>query len=321
MTPTSAPDGIDHPGDAEALRRHRHDDLRHRRLRPDQRQPLAPVHEFGHLRQLQADAAARMQAPEVVAREAALFHDGHGERVAEGEHHRRRGRRRDPDRAGLVRRRQDERNVGAADQPRPRRRRDADGPDVEALQMLDDRQELRRLAGIRDQDDDVVPRDHAHVAMRRLGRMQEEGGRAGRGERGGDLRADMAGLAEAADDRAALHAEQRPDRLDEIAVEAPAERADPGRLDRDDVAPRSSTSAANWSAVSPPAAISVTMVIDRKACLRSRSIRGRFVHRSRRASVFRACRSCQERCPEPLPQPLAASTSVDTMNSCVSSSR
>ncbi len=47
-------------------------------------------------------------------------------------------------------------------------------------------------------------RDHAEVAVARFAGMHEEGGRAGRGEGRGDLAPDVAGLAHAGDDQAAL---------------------------------------------------------------------------------------------------------------------
>ena len=46
-------------------------------------------------------------------------------------------------------------------------------------------------------------RDHAEIAVARLGRMDELRRRAGRGEGGGDLARDMAALAHAGDDDAA----------------------------------------------------------------------------------------------------------------------
>ena len=63
--------------------------------------------------------------------------------------------------------------------------------------------ELDRLAGPGDGEDHVLARDHAEIAVARLGRMHEEGRRAGRGEGGGDLLADVAALADAGDDDAA----------------------------------------------------------------------------------------------------------------------
>ena len=49
-------------------------------------------------------------------------------------------------------------------------------------------------------EDHVVAHDHAEIAMARFGGMDEEGGRPGRGEGGGDLAADMTALADAGDD-------------------------------------------------------------------------------------------------------------------------
>ena len=50
--------------------------------------------------------------------------------------------------------------------------------------------------------------DHAEVAVRGLGRVDEQRRRAGRGQRGRDLAGDMAGLADAGDDDAPLAGKQ-----------------------------------------------------------------------------------------------------------------
>ena len=63
------------------------------------------------------------------------------------------------------------------------------------------------LARPRHGDDRVVAGDHAEIAVIGFGRMDEEGRRAGRGQRRGDLRADMAALADAGHDDAAGDAE------------------------------------------------------------------------------------------------------------------
>ena len=60
--------------------------------------------------------------------------------------------------------------------------------------------------------------------MARLRRMDEEGGRAGRGQRRRDLAADMAGLAHAGDDDPAARAADQLDRGDEGRAEAVAQR-------------------------------------------------------------------------------------------------
>ena len=75
---------------------------------------------------------------------------------------------------------------------------------AEPLQMRHQHDELGRLAGVGDGEHDVGARDHAEIAVARLGGMQEEGGRAGAGERRGDLAGDVAGLAHAGDDHPAL---------------------------------------------------------------------------------------------------------------------
>ena len=67
-------------------------------------------------------------------------------------------------------------------------------------------------------------RDHAEVAVARLARVDEEGGRAGRGEGGGDLAADVAGLAHAGDDHAAARLADQVDRRDEGGAEPVADR-------------------------------------------------------------------------------------------------
>ena len=63
-----------------------------------------------------------------------------------------------------------------------------------------------RLAGIGQRQHGVVARDHADVAVAGLGRVHEEGGGAGAGQRGGDLAADVAGFAHAGHDHPAAAA-------------------------------------------------------------------------------------------------------------------
>ena len=72
--------------------------------------------------------------------------------------------------------------------------------------------------------------DHAQVAVRGLGRMDEQRRRAGRGEGGGDLAGDLAGLAHAGDHHAAGGARQQLHRVGEAAGQAGGQRMQPGRL-------------------------------------------------------------------------------------------
>ena len=86
----------------------------------------------------------------------------------------------------------------------------------ERRQQLHD---LVRLAALREHQHDIVGVDAAQVAVKGLGRMQKVGPRAGRGQRGGNLLPDQAGLAHAGDDHAALAGEQQLHGLAERCVE------------------------------------------------------------------------------------------------------
>ena len=91
-----------------------------------------------------------------------------------------------------------------------------DQRNLEPLGVGDDRRQFDALAGPGQRQHDVAVLHHAEVAVACLGRMHEGGGLPGRGECGGDLARDMAGLADAGDDGAARRGEQR--------VDAPPER-------------------------------------------------------------------------------------------------
>ena len=102
---------------------------------------------------------------------------------------------------------------------------------VHALEERQDRQELRRLARVGNREHDVALRDHAQVAVAGLGGVQEECGRAGAGERRGDLAADVTGFAHPGDDHAAGAGEQDAAGLLELAAQAVDEGGDRARLD------------------------------------------------------------------------------------------
>ena len=106
-----------------------------------------------------------------------------------------------------------------------------------ALEMVDHRLELGGLAALRDEDRDVALRRHSKIAVDRLGEVEEGRGRAGRGEGRRDLAADMARLAEAADDQLALAVEDQADRSLERVAEAVGERIERSRLVVQDLAP------------------------------------------------------------------------------------
>ncbi len=80
---------------------------------------------------------------------------------------------------------------------------DRDQRDAEALGVFDEIAQFGGFARPGERHDRVVAGDHAEIAVARLARMHEIGGRSGRGEGGRDLAADMAALAHAGDDHAA----------------------------------------------------------------------------------------------------------------------
>ncbi|MOA04704.1 hypothetical protein D3C78_1242740 [compost metagenome] len=78
-----------------------------------------------------------------------------------------------------------------------------------------DGQQFLARARIRHGNHHVILRDHAQVAMHGFRGVYEESGRAGRGERRGDLAGDVPGLADAGDHDAAPAGQQHRDDLGE----------------------------------------------------------------------------------------------------------
>jgi hypothetical protein len=127
-------------------------------------------------------------------------------------------------RAGFARLRQREHDIGGLAERRFRIGGDRDQPDAEAARIVDQAFQLGGLARPGQRHDGVVAGDHAEVAMAGLGRMHEEGRRAGGGERGRDLVRHMPGLAHAADDQPAADAADQLDRFHERRAELVSER-------------------------------------------------------------------------------------------------
>jgi hypothetical protein len=90
--------------------------------------------------------------------------------------------------------------------------------------------EFGGLAGIRQGEDHVAGDDHAEIAVRGLGGMDEQRGGAGRGQRRGDLARDMAGLAHAGDHDAAGRTRHQLDRAGEPHVETGRQSLKSGSL-------------------------------------------------------------------------------------------
>ena len=182
---------------------------------------------------LASQRAAGMRARKVVRREAARIEQRHRERVAERQRRRGARGRREVERAGLLGHAGIEEHVRFA---RERRLRVAgDGDQLGAL-PLDQRQDLQQLVafpGVGNADEDVVALDHAEVAVARLGGMHEIRRRAGARQSRSDLARDVAGLADAAHDDAALAVEDQRNRGEKALVQPRDQRAHRVRLDRE----------------------------------------------------------------------------------------
>ena len=109
-------------------------------------------------------------------------------------------------------------------------RRHGDQPDAETARVVDQVLQFGGFARPGERHDHVVLGDHAEVAVARLARVHEIGGRIGRREGRGDLARDMAGFAHAGDDQPAARLRdqfhRRDDRLRQTIVNGGHERRD-----------------------------------------------------------------------------------------------
>ena len=95
-----------------------------------------------------------------------------------------------------------------------------------AFQQRHDGEQFLAFAGVGQRDQHVVARDHADIAVARLGRMHEIGRRAGARHGGSDLARDMAGFADAAHHHAALAVEQQRDGVEKALAQPRSEALD-----------------------------------------------------------------------------------------------
>ncbi|MPM04693.1 hypothetical protein SDC9_50972 [bioreactor metagenome] len=204
---------IHHAGDAETMFGHSQDRLRHRDLPADDRNQAARMHHPADGRQPGAQPSAGVEHPELLGTEAAPFHHGNGERVAEGERQGRRGCRRQPQRAGLLRGGKLQPEGGGSHQRRSGFARDAHDRNLQKQTVTQQIAELGRLAGIGNGDDHVAGRHHSEVAVARLPRMKVERRRSGGGERRRDLARDMPGFPHPCHDDTADGFDEEPDDL------------------------------------------------------------------------------------------------------------
>src|SRR5213080_2207199 len=222
---------VHHPGHAEPLGGHLDQRVRERRALGYERHLAPAVHELFDAQQAAAERAGGMEEREVLGREAALLEQRDGERVAERHGRGRAGRGRETEGAGLLRHAHVEDDVRAAREGRVEVAAEGDEREAQAARHRQEAQHLGALAAVRDREQQVAADERAQVAVAALAGVQEEGGRAGRGERGGDLPAHDAGLADAADDHPPAAGEQQLDGAREAPVEAVAQRRQGAPLD------------------------------------------------------------------------------------------
>ena len=172
------------------------------------------------------ERAARMRAREILGAEALGVEQGDRERIAQGQ---RRGGARsggEVQRTGLLVHARVQVHVGFARQRRIGIAGDRDQARPLAFEQGHDGEQFLAFARVGQRDQHVVARDHADVAVARLGRMHEVGRRAGARHGGGDLARDMAGLADAAHHHAALAVEQQRHGVEKALVQPRSEALD-----------------------------------------------------------------------------------------------
>ena len=170
------------------------------RLRSD-RIACSTAHYVRHLEQQRpADGAAGVAFGEFRFLETACVEHGHGEGVAHDERGGGAGGGGHVEGAGLLWHFDVEHDLGVFSQRGARRRGHGDdlhGESPDGRQKVD---QLVGLAGVAQGEQDVAVVEDAEVAVHGVDGVEQHGGRAGAGEGGGDLAADVAGFADAEDD-------------------------------------------------------------------------------------------------------------------------
>ena len=191
---------VDHAGHAQSLAGHLQQRLAQRGRLADARDLVAGVHDVGDVEQQAAtEAAGRVGAGEILDRETAALEQRDGERIAERERGGGRGGGCEVVRAGLLFDSGVEHGIGLAAEAGIRAAGQGDKFRAEALDDRQDGEDLGGLAGVGDGDDHVLGLDHAQIAVAGLAGVHEERRCTRRRQRGGDLAADVAALAHAAD--------------------------------------------------------------------------------------------------------------------------
>ena len=158
-------------------------------------------------------------AGEIVGRERAGAQQDDRQRVAQRHHGGGAAGRGKPQRAGFLRNRCRDVDVGITRHRRTGAGGDADKRNVFAFERGDDGGDFVAFAGIGNGDDHVVVHNHPQIAVCRFRRVDEKRGRAGRSHGCRYFAPDVSRLAHTRDDDPARAAQQRVCRKGEVFVQ------------------------------------------------------------------------------------------------------
>src|SRR5580704_8918159 len=144
-----------------------------------------------------------MERCEVLGAEALAQRDGDGQRIAEREHRGGRSGGCEPQPTGFVWYRAVERDITRTSERGIEVAAEGNKRITDAFECGEQAQYLLGFTGGGEREHNVAPGEHAQIAVDGFGGMEKKRGRAGGGERGGDLLRDDAALAHAGDDDAA----------------------------------------------------------------------------------------------------------------------
>ena len=204
----------------EAFPAHLVDHVRHRRRWRDAGSLVARVHHVFHALEPDAELAARVQRRVVFLREAALFEQGHGERVTHGQHRSGRSRGSETQRTRLLPDANVDHHVARLGERRARASSQGDEGHSQALHRVEQAQQLLGLAAVGERYQHVVAHQAAEIAVQGFSRVKEEGGRACTGKSRRNLLPDQAGLAHPGHHHAARAGKQRLNRSRKTLVQA-----------------------------------------------------------------------------------------------------
>ena len=147
--------------------------------------------------QAASEAAARMEAREVLLLKPAGFEQGHRERIAEHEHGRGARTGREIERAGFLGNFHVQHGGRSHREGRTRLAGDRQDRQTHADERREHREQFLGFPAVTQRQDDIALRHHAEVAVQGIQGIQDHGGRAGAGEGRGDFLSDVPGFSDA----------------------------------------------------------------------------------------------------------------------------